>query len=93
VRFFFRQRQSDVHENLLHAVAATGTPTVLLLLNGSALAVNWADANIPAIMEAWCSDQAARAAIADALFGNYRPGGRLPVNFPQVAGSTPPFED
>ena len=83
----------DVQENLLRAVAATGTPTVLVLLNESALAVNWADANIPAIVEAWYPGQAAGTAIADALFGDYNPGGRLPVTFYKSLDQLPPFED
>ena len=73
-----------VQEDLLRAVAATGTPTVLVLLNGSAVAVNWADANIPAILEAWYPGQAAGTAIADVLFGDYNPAGRLPVTILQV---------
>jgi beta-glucosidase len=68
-------------EDLMKAVAATGTPTVLVLLNGRAVAVNWADANIPAIVETWHSGQAAGSAIADVLFCDYNPGGRLPVTF------------
>jgi beta-glucosidase len=80
-------------EELMKAVVATGTPTVLVLLNGSAVAVNWADANIPAIIETWYSGQAAGAAIADVLFGDYNPGGRLPVTFYTSVDQLPPFED
>jgi beta-glucosidase len=80
-------------EDLMRAVAATGTPTVLVLLNGSALAVNWADANIPAIVEAWYPGQAAGTAIADVLFGDYNPAGRLPVTFYKSPDQLPPFED
>jgi beta-glucosidase len=82
-----------VQEDLMRAVAATGTPTVLVLLNGSALAVNWADANIPAIVEAWYPGQAAGTAIADVLFGDYNPAGRLPVTFYKSLDQMPPFED
>jgi beta-glucosidase len=82
-----------VQEDLLRAVAATGTPTVLVLLNGSAIAVNLADANIPAIVEAWYPGQAAGAAIADVLFGDYNPAGRLPVTFYKSTDQLPPFED
>ena len=57
-----------VQEDLMRAVVETGTPTVLVLLNGSALAVNWADAHVPAIVEAWYPGQAAGTAIADVLF-------------------------
>ncbi len=80
-------------EELLRAVVATGTPTVLVLLNGSALAVNWADAHVPAIVEAWYPGQAAGTAIADVLFGDYNPGGRLPVTFYKSIDQLPPFED
>jgi beta-glucosidase len=82
-----------VQEDLLRAVTATGTPIVLVLLNGSALAVNWADANAPAIVEAWYPGQAAGTAIADVLFGDYNPAGRLPVTFYRSTDQLPPFED
>ena len=77
----------------MRAVVATKTPTVLVLLNGSAVAVNWADANIPAIVEAWYPGQAAGTAIADVLFGDYNPGARLPVTFYKSTDQLPPFED
>ncbi len=82
-----------VQEDLMRAVVATGTPTVLVLLNGSAVAVNWADENIPAIIEAWYPGQAAGAAIADVLFGDYNPAGRLPVTFYRSLDGMLPFED
>jgi beta-glucosidase len=82
-----------VQEELMRAVIATGTPTVLVLLNGSAVAVNWADANIPAIVEAWYPGQAAGTAIADVLFGDYNPGGRLPITFYKSLDKMPPFDD
>jgi beta-glucosidase len=80
-------------EDLMRAVVATGTPTVLVLLNGSAISVNWADTNIPAIVEAWYPGQAAGTAIADVLFGDYNPGGRLPITFYKSTDQLPPFED
>jgi beta-glucosidase len=80
-------------EDLLRAVAATGTTTVLVLINGSALAINWADAHIPAILEAWYPGQAAGTAIADVLFGDYNPAGRLPVTFYKSIDPLPAFED
>ncbi len=82
-----------IQEDLMRAVVATKTPTVLVLLNGSAVAVNWADANIPAILEAWYPGQAAGSVIADVLFGDYNPGGRLPVTFYKSVDQLPPFED
>jgi beta-glucosidase len=82
-----------VQEELLKAIHATGTPVVLLLLNGSAVAVNWADAHVPAILEAWYPGQAGGIAIAEALLGQYNPGGRLPVTFYKSVQQLPPFED
>ncbi|HKO16838.1 MAG TPA: glycoside hydrolase family 3 C-terminal domain-containing protein [Gemmatimonadaceae bacterium] len=78
---------------LLQRIVAVGKPTVLVLLNGSALAVNWAQAHVPAIVEAWYPGQAAGRAIADVLFGDYNPGGRLPVTFYKSVNDLPPFDD
>ncbi len=82
-----------VQKDLMQAVVKTGTPTVLILLNGSAVAVNWADENIPAIVEAWYPGQAAGTAIADVLFGDYNPAGRLPVTFYRSLDGLPSFDD
>jgi beta-glucosidase len=68
-------------QGLLEAVAATGKPVVLVLLSGSALAVNWANEHIPAIVQAWYPGEEGGTAIAEALFGDYNPAGRLPVTF------------
>ncbi len=78
---------------LLEAVAATGTPVVLVLLNGSALAINWADEHLPAILEAWYPGQSGGRAVAEALFGDVNPGGKLPVTFYKSIDQLPPFED
>jgi beta-glucosidase len=78
---------------LMEAIVATGKPVVLVLLNGSALAVNWAADNVPAILEAWYPGQAAGTAIADVLFGDYNPAGRLPVTFYRSVDQLPPFSD
>jgi beta-glucosidase len=64
----------------------------LVLLNGSALAVNWENEHIPAIVEAWYPGQAAGQAIADVLFGDYNPGGRLPVTFYKSVNDLPSFD-
>jgi beta-glucosidase len=80
-------------EELIKAVHALGKPVVLVLLGGSALAVNWADANVPAIVEAWYPGQEGGTALADVLFGDYNPAGRLPVTFYKSADQLPPFED
>ncbi|MBG0788533.1 MAG: glycoside hydrolase family 3 C-terminal domain-containing protein [Anaerolineaceae bacterium] len=82
-----------MQQALLEAVAETGTPVVLVLLNGSALAVNWAQEHIPAILEAWYPGEAGGRAVAEALFGDYNPGGRLPVTFYQSVDQLPPYED
>ena len=82
-----------IQEKLLKTIHALGKPVVLVLLNGSALAVNWASINIPAIVEAWYPGQAAGRAIAGVLFGDYNPGGRLPVTFYRSKDDLPPFTD
>ena len=68
-------------ENLLEAVAGTGKPVVLVLVNGSALAVNWADEHVNAILESWYPGEEGGTAIAQTLSGKNNPGGRLPVTF------------
>jgi beta-glucosidase len=80
-------------EELLREVHALGKPVVLVLMGGSALAVNWADANVPAIVEAWYPGEEGGAALADVLFGDYNPSGRLPVTFYKSVGDLPPFDD
>ena len=82
-----------MQERLLKALSETGKPVVLVLLNGSALAVNWADAHLPAIVEAWYPGEEGGTALADVLFGDYNPAGRLPVTFYRSADDLPPFED
>ena len=78
---------------LMQEIHALGKPMVLVLLNGSALAINWESENIPAIIEAWYPGQAAGTAIASALFGDYNPAGRLPVTFYKSVDDLPAFED
>jgi len=80
-------------EKLLEQLYATGKPVVLVLINGSALAVNWADSNVPAILEAWYPGGEGGTALAEALAGDFSPGGRLPVTFYKSAEQLPPFED
>ncbi|MGA2383198.1 MAG: glycoside hydrolase family 3 C-terminal domain-containing protein [Gemmatimonadales bacterium] len=80
-------------ERLLERIAQTGKPTALVLLNGSALSVNWAQDHVPAILEAWYPGQAGGTAIANVLFGDYNPGGRLPVTFYKSTSDLPPFDD
>jgi beta-glucosidase len=78
---------------LLEAVASTGKPVVLILMSGSALAVNWADAHVAAIVQAWYPGEEGGAALADVLFGDYNPAGRLPVTFYKSVEQLPPFEN
>lgn len=80
-------------EALLKAVVATGKPVVVVVLSGSALAVNWANDNVPAILAAWYPGGEGGTAIADVLFGDYNPGGRLPVTFYKSVDQLPPFAD
>jgi beta-glucosidase len=82
-----------MQEELLKVIHATGKPIVLVLFNGSPVAVNWAQDNIPAIIEAWYPGQEGGNAIADVIFGDYNPGGRLPVTFPKSLDQVPDFED
>ena len=80
-------------EQLLHRVVAMGKPTVLVLMNGSAVAVNWADENVPAILEAWYPGGEGGTAVAEALAGDFSPAGRLPVTFYRSVDQLPPFDD
>jgi len=82
-----------VQEELLERIVALHKPTALVLLNGSALAINWARDHVPAIVEAWYPGQAGGDAIADVLFGDYNPAGRLPVTFYKSADQVPAFND
>jgi beta-glucosidase len=80
-------------EELLEQIQALGKPVVLVLLNGSAIAVNWANDHVPAILEGWYPGEEGGTAIADVLFGDYNPGGRLPVTFYKSVDQLPPFTD
>ena len=76
-------------EQLLEAVAATGKPVVLVLLNGRPLDIRWAAQHIPAILEAWYPGTQGGNAIANLLFGDAVPGGKLPVTWPRDSGQVP----
>jgi beta-glucosidase len=80
-------------QKLMEEIVALGKPVVVVLLNGSALAVNWARDHVPAIVEAWYPGEAGGDAIADVLFGDYNPAGRLPVTFYRSADQLPAFTD
>src|SRR6266850_389367 len=75
--------------DLLKAVQATGKPTIVVLMNGRPLTINWIADNTPAILETWFAGTQAGNAIADVLFGDVNPGGKLPVTFPRSVGQEP----
>jgi beta-glucosidase len=78
---------------LIRSIHSLGKPIILVLLNGSALSITWEDENIPAIIEAWYPGQAGGAAIADVIWGDYNPAGRLPVTFYASVDQLPEFTD
>jgi beta-glucosidase len=80
-------------QKLLKALQATGKPVVLVLTTGSALAIDWAQQHLPAILLAWYPGQRGGNAVADALFGDANPAGRLPVTFYKSVEQLPPFDD
>ena len=80
-------------QKLLEALHATGKPVVFVLMTGSAVAVNWAQQNLPAIVVAWYPGQQGGNALADVLFGDVSPAGRLPVTFYKSVDQLPPFDD
>ncbi len=78
-----------VQQQLCEAIAKTGKPVVVVLMNGRPLTINWIDEHIPAILEAWFPGTKAGSAIADVLFGDYNPSGKLPMTFPRSVGQIP----
>ena len=83
----------EPEEKLIQALAVTGKPLVIVLINGSALAVNWANEHANAILEAWYPGEEGGTAVADTLSGRNNPGGRLPVTFYTGVNQLPPFTD
>ena len=82
----------DLHgmqQELIEAIQKTGTPVVCVLLNGRPLSTNWISENIPALIEGWFPGEAGGRAVADVLFGDYNPGGRLPITVPKSVGQLP----
>ena len=77
------------HLELLKAVVATGTPVVLLVMNGRPLDLRWAAENVPAILDVWYPGSQGGAAVADLLFGDVAPGGKLPFTWPRTVGQVP----
>jgi beta-glucosidase len=83
----------DVQQELIKEIHALGKPVILVLLNGSAITINWENENIPAIIETWYGGQAAGQALADVIFGDYNPAGRLPVTVYKSVNDLPDFSD
>ncbi len=75
--------------DLVKAIVETGTPTVVILVNGRPVTINWIDKNVPGIIETWFPGKWGGEAVADVLFGDYNPGGKLPVTFPKTVGQIP----
>ncbi len=78
-----------IQEQMLEAIVSTGKPVVLVLENGRPLDIRWAEEHVPAILEAWYPGTEGGDAVADVLFGDVNPGGKLPVSWPRAAGQEP----
>ncbi|MGD0537500.1 MAG: glycoside hydrolase family 3 C-terminal domain-containing protein [Verrucomicrobiota bacterium] len=82
---------SGVQEDLIQAVFQTGTPTVVVLINGRPLSTRWTSEHVPALVEAWEPGERGGEAVADVLFGNYNPTGRLAISVPRHSGQLPVY--
>ncbi len=80
---------TGLQNELIRAIHETGTPTVLVLISGRPLAIAWAGEHVPAIVEGWMCGEKGAKAVADVLFGDYNPSGKLPVTFPRHVGQMP----
>jgi len=80
-----------MQEELVRAVYKTGTPLVVVLINGRPLSINWIIDNIPSVIEAWMPGEEGACAVSDILFGDYNPGGKLPISFPRSVGQVPVY--
>jgi beta-glucosidase len=80
-----------VQEKLVRAVYETGTPVVVILVNGRPYTLNWIAEKVPVIIEAWLPGEEGGNAVADVIFGDYNPGGKLPVSFPEKEGQIPAY--
>jgi len=83
----------EVQRSLIRQIVATGKPVTLVLMTGSAVSITTENEIVPAILQAWYGGEAAGTAVADVLFGDYNPAGRLPVTFYRSVDDLPPFED
>jgi beta-glucosidase len=84
-------RLPGVQDDLVRAIYETGTPVVLILVDGRPLALGWIIEKIPAIIETWLPGEEGGNAVADVLFGDYNPGGKLPISFPAKVGQIPVY--
>ncbi len=82
---------TGLQEDLLKAVYETGTPTILVLINGRPLSIRWAAEYVPAIVEAWLPGEKGGHAVADIIFGDYNPSGKLPITVPRHSGQLPAY--
>lgn len=82
-----------VQEDLVREIYATGTPIVLVLINGRPLSIPWEKDHIPSILEAWLPGEQGADAVAEILFGDYNPGGKLPISIPRNVGQVPVFHN
>jgi len=82
---------TGVQQQLVEAVVATGTPTVVVLINGRVFALPWIAAHVPAVVEAWLPGEEGGSALADVLFGAVSPSGRLPISLPRTVGQVPVY--
>jgi beta-glucosidase len=82
---------TGLQEDLLKAVYATGTPVILVLINGRPLSIRWAAEHVPGIVEAWIPGELGGHAVADIIFGDYNPSGKLPVTVPRHSGQLPAY--
>ena len=82
---------TGLQEDLVRAVVATGTPTALVLINGRPLSIRWEAEHVPAILEAWNPGERGGEAVADVLFGDYNPSGRLAITIPRSVGQLPVY--
>jgi beta-glucosidase len=82
---------TGMQEDLIRAIQETGTPTVAVLVNGRPLSIRWTAEHVPAILETWLSGERGGTAVAEVLFGDCNPGGRLPVTIPRHVGQLPAY--
>ncbi len=82
---------TGMQQDLIKTVHETGTPTIVVLINGRPLSIRWVAEHVPAVVEAWICGEKGGAAVADVLFGDYNPSGRLPITVPRHVGQLPVY--